>query len=226
VLPAGPNVVAVAFRYPDPKLAAAVTTAIVDEFKQEVLGGQVEHAKAAASFYRSQVDGVQKELSSADAKVADYLAVHPDDIPPPVTGSDTSPLALDPLAPSTGSNMSSSAPTDVDLLQLRREAGEVRKRHDALVEKMDKAQLDVAVAQQSTPNGVRSLDKPLIPNHPVPRLNQLIAATIGGLVAGMLLSLLALLALTSLDTSLRYAREVEALVGLRLAGSVPYIESR
>jgi uncharacterized protein involved in exopolysaccharide biosynthesis len=113
--------------------------------------------------------------------------------------------------------------TDVTLTALQRDDETLRKRTDELTQKLNQAQLDLTVAQQSTPNSLRLIDAPLAPQRPVSRTLPLLAAGLGGLAAGGLLSLLVLTALTAADSSLRYAAEVEPALGLRLVGTVPRV---
>jgi len=204
---AGPNVITVTFRHADPRLAAATTQAVVDVFKQEAVGRQAGQAKATVAFYQQQVKSAQAELASADSKLSDYLG----------TSFDLSPAAAVPAAPDAlGSS-------DVTLTALQRDDEALRKRSDDLTQKLNQAQLDLSIAQQATPASLRVIDRPVAPRGPVSRTLPLLAAGVGGLAAGGLLSLLVLTALTAADGSLRYAGEVEPALGLRLAGTVPAV---
>ena len=214
VTAAGPNVIGVAVRYRDPALAAATAQAIVDLFREQVLGGQVQRATATVTFYERQVRSAQADLAAADARITDYLATSP--LP------EAAPAATV-VAPTDSSAPPAGAPVDVTLMALQRQDDAVRKRSDDLSAKLDQARLDLTVLQQSSPSGFRLVDRPTPPSRPVSRLKPLLVAGGGGLAAGLLLSLLALTALTAADSSLRFAAEVEPALGLRLAGTVPHI---
>jgi uncharacterized protein involved in exopolysaccharide biosynthesis len=214
VTEAGPNVIGVAVRHRDPGLAAATAQAIVDLFRAQVLGGQVDRATATVAFYEKQVASAQSDLAAADGRINDYVASSPlPDLPPPATVT----------VPADASASQPAVPQDVTLMALQRQDDAARKRSDDLGAKLDQARLDLTVLQQSTPSGVRLVDRPLPPRTPVSRMKPLLVAGAGGLAAGLLLSFLALTALTAADTSIRFASEVEPALGLRLAGSIPHI---
>jgi uncharacterized protein involved in exopolysaccharide biosynthesis len=208
---AGPNVITVTFRHENPTLAASTTQAVVDRFREEAVSRQAGHARETLNFYQKQVKTAQQELSSADARISDYLGT---DLDQSLLNSyvGAGPPAAQPVSS-----------TDVTLTALQRDDETLRKRTDELTQKLNQAQLDLTVAQQSTPNSLRLIDAPLAPQRPVSRTLPLLAAGLGGLAAGGLLSLLVLTALTAADSSLRYAAEVEPALGLRLVGTVPRV---
>jgi uncharacterized protein involved in exopolysaccharide biosynthesis len=209
---AGPNVVTVSFRHRSPRMAASTTQAVIDLFKQEVLTGQAQRAQATVGFYEKQVSTARAALSRADARISDYLGTSAD----PTAGS------LGAAAPDPGAAQGATPP-DVGLLALQRDDDTLRKQTDDLSQKLNQARLDLTVIQQSTPYGFRVVDPPLAADRPVSRTKPLLMAGVGGLFAGLLLSALILTILTAADTSLRYPNEVEPVLGLRLAGTVPHI---
>jgi uncharacterized protein involved in exopolysaccharide biosynthesis len=210
VFKGGPNVIDIFFRYRDPELAARTAQAVVDVFRDEVLGGQIQRAKQTVAFYQTRVKEAQTELSRADTNVADYLTNGA------VSSAPLTDLSINqPASPSTAS--------DPGLVAVQREDDAVRARADDLTRKLDQARLDLTIAEQSAPTGARLIDRPLAPDRPVSRKKAFLTAGVGGLVAGVLLSLLMLTALTAADTSVRYADEVEPALGLRVVGLVPDI---
>jgi uncharacterized protein involved in exopolysaccharide biosynthesis len=208
---AGPNILTVTFRHNDPTMAAGVTKAVIDVFKEQVLSAQADRASASVAFYRQQVQGALDDLSRADGRISDYLGSSSD--------SSTAPLgsaaAADPNAAQPG------VTTDSTLLALQRDEASMRKRADDLTQRLSQAQLSLTVVQQSNPYGFRVVDPPLAPAKPLSRTRTLIAAAVGGVGAGALLSLLVLMALTAADSSLRYPAEVEPALNLRLVGTLP-----
>lgn len=198
VLASGPNIVTVTFQYRDPAVAAATAQGIIDQYVDEVLGGQRSEAKAAVDFYSAQVAGARVDLSAADGKVLGYLDAHPEQ------------------------RLLTAIP-DVSLTQLKLDDDQVRQRYQSLQTKLDDAELQSAVANQSTPNGFRLIDPPLVPQQPVSRLKLLLEGGGVGLLAGLMLSVLCLVGLTLSDTSIRSAEDVELRTGLRLAGVVPRV---
>jgi uncharacterized protein involved in exopolysaccharide biosynthesis len=206
---AGPNVITVSFADGDPRRAAATTQAVVDLFKEQVLGNQADGARATVTFYQQQVKSARDDLARADGRIADYL------------GGSGDVSAASGYAATNTTGGSSGATTDVTLMGLQRDDDALRKQTDDLVQKLNQAQLDLNVAQQSAPNGYRVVDQPIVPRKAVSRTKPLLIAGVGGLGAGALLSLLVLIALTGSDSSLRYSGEVEAALGLRLVGTIP-----
>jgi uncharacterized protein involved in exopolysaccharide biosynthesis len=198
VVASGPNIVTVTVQYADPAVAAATAQGIIDQYVDEVLGGQRSEAKAAVDFYSGQVAGARTELSAADTKVLNYLDAHPEQRAP-------------------------TAIPDVSLTQLKLDDDQARQRYQSLQTKLDDAELQSAIADQSTPNGFRLIDPPLIPQQPVSRLKLLLEGGGVGLLAGLMLSIVGLVGLTLADTSIRNAEDVELRTGLRLAGVVPRV---
>ncbi len=198
VVASGPNIVTVTFQYSDPSVAGVIAQGIIDQYVDEVLGGQRSEAKAAVDFYTAQVASARTDLSAADAKVLSYLDAHPEQRAP-------------------------NAIPDVSLTQLRLDDDQERQRYQSLQAKLDGAELQSAIANQSTPNGFRLIDPPLAPQQPVSRLKLLLEGGGVGLLAGLMLSVLCLVGLTLSDTSIRNAEDVELRTGLRLAGVVPRV---
>lgn len=194
----GPNIVSVTFQYANPDVAAATARGIIDQYVDEVLGGQRSEAKAAVDFYSAQVNGARADLSLADGKVLAYLDAHPEQRLP-------------------------TAVPDASLARLKLDDDQARQRYESLQTKLDEAKLQGAIAEQSTPNGFRLIDSPLVPQAPVSRLKQLIAAGGAGVFSGLVLSVLCLIGLTLMDTSIRRAEDVELRTGLPLAGVVPRV---
>jgi uncharacterized protein involved in exopolysaccharide biosynthesis len=198
VVASGPNIVTVTFQYGNAAVAAGTAQAIIDQYVDEVLTGQRAEAKAAVDFYAGQVAAARADLSAADTKVLNYLDVHPEQRLP-------------------------TAIPDASVTQLKLDDDEVRQRYLSLQTKLDDAQLQAAIVQQSTLNGFRLIDPPLAPNAAVSRLKLLLEGGGVGLGAGLMLSVLCLIGLTLMDTSIRSGQDVESSIGYRLVGVVPKI---
>jgi uncharacterized protein involved in exopolysaccharide biosynthesis len=194
----GPNIVSVTFQYSNPDVAAATTRGIIDQYVEEVLGGQRSEAKAAVDFYSAQASSARADLNAADGKVLAYLDAHPEQRLP-------------------------TAVPDASLTRLKLDDDQARQRYESLQAKLDEAKLHGAIAEQSTPTGFRLIDAPLVPEAPVSRLKQLIAGGTAGLFSGLVLSVLCLVGLTLVDTSIRSGEDVELRTGLPLAGVVPRV---
>lgn len=199
VLVSGPNVITISFQNANRGVAARAAQAITEQFLAEVLSSQQAQATAATTFFGAQVKAAQAGLAAADSKVYEYLATHADQRAP-------------------------NAVPDVPLTALRRDDEDARQRYDALLTKLDDAQLQAAISAQATPNGFRIIDDAQIPSAPVSALKVYLASVAATLVAGVLLALVALLTLAGSDTSLRHPVEVEKWLGLTLAGVVPELK--
>ena len=191
----GPNIVTVTYRDADPDIAAAVAQGIVDQFIVELLSNQRAQATAAADFYTGQAKTAQVDLSAKDAAVFNYLSAHPEE------------------------QLTTAIP-DLTLSQLRRDDDLARTRYEGLLGKLDSANLQVEVANNSAPSGLRVIDPAISPRKPVARTTQLLEAGAAGLISGLGLMLLCLIGLTLADTSLRHPEEVETLTGLTVAGDI------
>jgi uncharacterized protein involved in exopolysaccharide biosynthesis len=113
------------------------------------------------------------------------------------------------------------------LAALRQTDDLTRQRYEALRAKLDQANLNLQALQG--PGGVngapfRVIDRAAIPTGPVSRAKTLFAAGGGALGAGLGLAVLMLLVLTVADSSIRRPEEVERLLGLPFAGSIPRLE--
>jgi uncharacterized protein involved in exopolysaccharide biosynthesis len=197
---AGPQIVAIDFTYPDAVVGAKTTQAIVDQFIDELLGTRRTQADYSVSFFSDQVKVAQEQAAAADAKVYDYLASHPE-------------LRVINAVP------------DVKLTQLRREDDNARDRYVGLLTQLDQAKLVQAEAQQSSPNGLRVLDAPLVPTQPMSSNRVLLQAGVAGLAGGLVITLLALVLITMSDTSLRRPEDVELFLGFKALVSVPQVAS-
>jgi len=195
VVASGPNIVTVTFEYGNGAVAAVTAQAIIDQYVDEELLGLRAEAKAAVDFYTGQAASARTDLSAADTKVLSYLDAHPEQ------------------------RLATAIP-DASLTQLKLDDDQARQRYQSLQVKLDDAELQAAIVQQSTPNGFRLIDPPLAPNAPVSRLKLLLEGGGAGLGAGLMLSLLSLIGLTLMDTSMRSAQDVETSLGYRVVGVV------
>jgi uncharacterized protein involved in exopolysaccharide biosynthesis len=200
----GPQVITVTYSDADPGIAAGTAQAIVDEFSAEMLANEQTQSKAAVDFYQGQVTASSKALSAADQAVYAFVVAHP---------------------PPRGTTLTSAANTveDPALVALRHNDDLARSQYDGLSQKLQSAQLDQAALQQPGAAGFHIVDQAQIPTSPLHRTRTLLYAVIGGLVGGLLISLVALVLLTLADGSLRRPEEVQRLTGLRTVGAIPRV---
>jgi uncharacterized protein involved in exopolysaccharide biosynthesis len=191
----GPQIVTVTFDYANARVAGLTVGAIVDQFLEEVLGSHRAQVQSTVDFYTQQTAAAESDLAKGDQAVFQYIDAHPEQA------------------------KLGTAP-DATLIQLQREDELARQRYTAILQKLDQAQLDAAALKYSLPDGFRIIDPAEIPRQPLSPIKLVAGAAAGGLGAGLLLALLALLVLTMADSSLHRAEEVEQLLGLRVVGLV------
>jgi uncharacterized protein involved in exopolysaccharide biosynthesis len=194
----GPDVVTVSFKFADPSAAAGTVQAIVDQFLDEMLYNSRATAAGAVAFYSEQVKASEADLKAADARVDAYLAAHPEQ------------KALNP-------------PPDANLDQLKRDDDLLRQRYEGLLQKLDQANLNQAALQDPSSIGLRIIDPPIKPSRPDSRNSLLLQAAAGSAAVGLVILLFGVLGLTIADATVRRSSEVETLLGLRLAASVPLL---
>jgi len=73
----GPQVLEVAYKGPDPAVAAGTLSALIDEFKRQDTAALSAKAQANVDYYKSQVDSASKAFSLAQSNITDYLSTHP-----------------------------------------------------------------------------------------------------------------------------------------------------
>jgi uncharacterized protein involved in exopolysaccharide biosynthesis len=187
----GPQIVAIAFSAPSAELAQATVKSLVDQFSDDILSVRLAQSQTIIDFFQQQVTAQAATLSAADARLADYVAKHP------------RPGAADPT-----------------LAGLERTSDLVRQRYDQLQAELDQARLD-QTSQSAAGAGLRVIDPPTLAAGRAGFESSLLHATIAALVAGLLIMLGCLLALTAADTSLRRPDDVRSGLGLRLVGAIP-----
>jgi uncharacterized protein involved in exopolysaccharide biosynthesis len=198
VAASGPNIVTVTFQYGQSHVAADTAQGIIDQYVDEVLKDLRAETQTAVDFYTAQLADARTELTAADNKVLAYLDAHPEQ------------------------RLATAIP-DATLSQLKLDDDQDRQHYQTLQANLVDAELKAAIAQQATPNGFRIIDAPLAPTSPVSRFKLLLEGGGAGVGAGLMLSLLCLIALTLLDTSIRSAQDVESSIGYRLVGVVPKV---
>jgi uncharacterized protein involved in exopolysaccharide biosynthesis len=96
-------------------------------------------------------------------------------------------------------------------------------QYSALLQKLNDAQLSLAAQDQAGASGYRLVDKAQIPDRPVSRLKLLLLGTMGGLVAGLVLSTISLMLLTWADRTVRRGADIESLMGRRAVSAIPRV---
>lgn len=188
----GPQVVTIGFSAPSPDVATGTLQATIDQFTEEVLSQRRAQAQAVIDFLQQQVTGQQKELAAAEESVAKYQVAHP---PSKTPGA-----------------------SDLTVLALQNIATAARQRYNGLVLELDQAKLDLASQDKAGGAGFSVIDPPT--SQPTGLALPLIRAGLVGLIGGLLIALAGLYALTAADATLRRPEEVEAALGLKVAGTI------
>jgi uncharacterized protein involved in exopolysaccharide biosynthesis len=196
VVATGPQIVTVTFEYTNAEVAFGTLRAILDQFSDEVLAAQRVQNEHQAAFYEQQVTNQQKQVTEADAAVARYLVQHPE-------------LRV------------AQPPPDATFSGLQQVASTAHQHLAELLQQRDQAKLqqnDLSLGSSAT---FRVIDPPVLPHKPVSRLKTVILGAGGGLGVGLLVTVIAIVVLVFTDNTLRTTGEVERLLGLKVAGSIP-----
>lgn len=194
VIATPPQLVTVTFSAADPQVAAGTVQALVDQFSAETLETRRVQAQAVVTFFEQQVAEQDKQGATAESAVTKYLQAHP------------------------GLKVA-----DTALTSLRRTADLAHQRYDGLLLELDQARLDLAAQSQPGGAGFRVIDPPVPPTQPVGQTMAAVRTVAGALAAGLLLTVLSILALTAADTTLRRPEDVTSALGLRPAGTIPRV---
>ncbi len=194
----GPQMVLVTVSLPNAPVAESTLGALVQQYSDEVLGDRRTQAQIAVDFWAQQADAAKARVQTTDDAVSQYLTSHPQLAQP-------------------------NAVPDATLSVLRHTYDQNQQRYASLLDKMDQAKLDQAAATPEA-SGFRLIDRPRAVSPSAGIKRQLTLAG-GGLVVGLLVSLSALVGMTLLDPTLRRREELRSLLGLRVVGTIPIIES-
>jgi uncharacterized protein involved in exopolysaccharide biosynthesis len=193
----GPQIVVVTLHLQSQDAATATLKNVVDQYTDVVLNDRRTQAQAAVDFWQTQVDLQRIQVDAGDAAVVKYLDDHPE-----LAGL--------------------SARPDVVLTGLRTTQDLQRQRYETLVQNRDQAQLALSASTTPSASGFSVIDEPRAVGG-VSGLRKELLVVLGGLVAGILLSLAGVVALTLVDPTLRREEDVTQATGLRVVGTLPDI---
>jgi uncharacterized protein involved in exopolysaccharide biosynthesis len=191
VAPTGPQVVAITVQGPSPGVAAGTARALVSEYASEVVKAQTASDQVAVTYYGQQVAQGQATLQSAEQALIAYQDQHPQ----------LAANALDPTA-----------------TELSQAVDNARTSYQSLLSQYEQANLSLTNEGNNT--GFRVLDAAAANGSPVSISKKVLGASIGGLLVGLLVSVLMLSALTAADRTARRALDLKRVLGLDVAASV------
>lgn len=186
----GPQVIGLAVKQSTPALAVGVTKALVDQFIHEEVGSLRQRADALVQYDQQQVDATSKVLADAKGQLLAYLQAHP-----PVLGSQPD---------STGSQLTGT----VALAQEQYATAQKGFSKDA-----------AALAHVADASVLRVLDEPS-PAIAQGKKKTLLFAGVGGLLAGGVVAILAMVILMAGDKSARQESDIEDMLALRVVGTL------
>ena len=169
-LVAGPQILAVTVKAPDPKVAAGTLRALVDEYRAERGGVSAARARASVAYYKAQVNAASKAADKARGDLGDYRLGNP-----------------------TATTIS-----DSNLRELSRVERAAVSRLLAVTNDLNQATINLAAPLASN-SAFRVIDRPRVPDGPVSGRKVLVLAIFAGLFAGTLVSILGVVALTAVE---------------------------
>ncbi|HMC09184.1 MAG TPA: hypothetical protein VKL22_07680 [Actinomycetota bacterium] len=194
----GPHVLAISASGATPEQAAQLATAVTTQYISGVVGTEQTRAQALVGYYQQEVDATQKELAAAQAKLNDWLRANP-------VGA-------------------AGSVSDLTGTQLAAAVAVAQQRYDDAAANRTRAGLSLTTAPEA--GGLRVIDQPTVPQFPKSRKKQLIFGGVGALLAGGMISLLALLFLVASDKTVRDVADIEEELGLNVVGTIGQFRTR
>lgn len=191
----GPQILAISYTDHNPQLAADMLKAIVLQFGNELIDTANAKTRAELDVANQTLKTDQTLVDSANRKLADYLAAHPELRAPTAT------------------------PT-ADLLRLQQDLADRRLRLDDQTQKQNDLQLTLTEAQST---GFRVIDPAGVPTLATSLMKVVQQAVLPPLLAGLVLMIAGVVVLTLTDVTVRRADELERLIGRPIAGVVPLL---
>jgi uncharacterized protein involved in exopolysaccharide biosynthesis len=192
----GPQVMAVAVKQPTPELATGVAAAVIRQFMQEEEHRIRARASAQITYDRQQLATADKAVRAAEAALAAYAQSHPGVGP--------------------GRQSDSAESTLVGALALAQQNySEAAKAYNA----------STAAYTQANNAALEVLDRP-DQAFPQARKKVVIFSAAGGLIAGLSISILALLLLVMRDRAVRDEDDLQQALGLRAVGTIDEFSKR
>ena len=193
----GPQILAISAKAATPALAQGVVQAVVREFTTQLTATLQQRAESLAAFDQAQVSSTSASLSSAQAAVAAYLRGHPVDA---ATASDPR----------------------FNLLESQLTA-DIQQHSSAESTYSDDQSLALGAINS---NAFHVIDSPSVPGPPASRRKKFIEVGIGGLLAGWLITVIALVLVVVTDRSVRTLEDVSGGLGLAMAGAAEVYDLR
>ena len=180
----GPQVLGISVKGASPVIAQGILQAVIAEFTAELTTTLQQRAQSLATLDQTQVTASAVTLANAQAALATYLRTHP----------------------------AAGTLTDPEANLLESEVNAALQQHNSAEGTFTQNQQEAVGA--TDPNAFHVIDAPSMPVLPEPRAKRLIEAGVGGLLAGGLITVAALVLLVVMDTTIRTAEDVTTAFGL------------
>lgn len=180
----GPQVLGISVKGASPVIAQGILQAVIAEFTAELTTTLQQRAQSLATLDQTQVTASAVTLANAQAALATYLRTHP----------------------------AAGTLTDPEANLLESEVNAALQQHNSAEGTFTQNQQEAVGA--TDPNAFHVIDAPSMPVLPEPRVKRLIEAGVGGLLAGGLITVAALVLLVVMDTTIRTAEDVTTAFGL------------
>jgi hypothetical protein len=210
ITPNGDHLLVLHFRADTAKLAYDLLNSTIDAFKENASTDRVNQASLAISFYQSQLSDANEGLSKLTATARQYIAANP---------------RLGSLAPEPGQSTAPVLPataTDPQLADLMGQIQFQQKEIERIRGSLSQAQFDASAGLEGQELGFQIIDAAQIPSAPTRALKKQLIYPIGGLVGGMVLSIVLLVLLVTADRAVRMETDLPA--NARVLGSMPNLK--
>lgn len=190
----GSQIVTVTFDYSNPDVAAGTLQELTKEFSDQVLTAQRVRNQQQLDQLNQQVAYAQKQVAANDAAATQYVARHPE-------------LAT--------------AGSDSTYQGLQQVADQAHQQLAQATQQRDQAQVRQNQLQKGSALDFRVIDPANIPDRSQSYALTLLAGAVAGLAIGVMIAVVALVALVLADRTFRTASDVEQALGLKVVGQVP-----
>ena len=191
----GPTIIRFTFQYRSAAITQAVAKGITEQFLDETKQAKIDQAQATVDFYNRQLPGLKDDVTKANDAVTAYVASHPE-------------------------TRSVTAVPDPTLADRQSDASLARTRYSTTQSKLDDAESQLELAKSVEPGGLRVMDAADAPLEPLSASKSILISVGGGLAAAIVVLIIAVVALTAMDGTVRHPREVEALLGMPLLATI------
>lgn len=188
----GPQLVTITVLGPSAQVAVGTTQQVVTEYSHQVIAAIKANDQVSVNYYQRQVAATQKTMQDAEQAFAQYLKAHPS-VPSSGAGDDTA-------------------------TQLAQSADLAQRAYETQQQQYQQAQLNLADADNQT--GFSKIDGPATPAGPISRLKNVLTAGLGGLLVGLVVSLLLISALTALDSTVRRSSDLKRHLGVEVIAGI------